>query len=106
MGFVLFIIIWLTVSLMLYALLWAVCIRRFGRVGMSVFNLGLSVILSPGVGAGAHRAFAFPGGLAVLMTGMSDSSEAFPSLNLMMWMLTFLIFSIVSWYAKKYDTAK
>ena len=105
MMFAVFIGIWLTISLAIYSLLWMGFKRRFGILGTSLFNLGSSVILSPGLVSGGHGAFPFPGGAIVLLGGTGDSSEAFPSFNLTMWMLTFLIFSAFSWYSKRSDSA-
>ena len=95
--------IWLAISLVIYTLLWMGFIHRYGMVGISLVNLGLSVILSPGLVMGGHGAFPFPGGALVLLGGTRDSSEAFPSFNFQMWMLTFVVFSIYSWYLKKTD---
>lgn len=96
--------IWLTISLVIYTLLWLGFIRRFGLLGISLANLGLSIVLSPGLVTGGHGAFPFPGGAIVLLGGTRDNSETFPSFNLQLWILTFLIFSAVSWYLKKSET--
>lgn len=94
--------IWLSISLAVYTFLWTGFIHRFGILAISLFNLGLSVMLSPGLLIGGHGALPFPGGAAVLIG--ATGSEAFPSFNFMLWMLTFLIFSVFSWTLKKSDT--
>lgn len=96
--------IWLAIALVIYTLLWMGCIRRFGTVGISFFNLGLSVILSPGLVTGGHGAFPLPGGAVVLLGGTLGTSEAFPSFNFKMWMVTLVVFAVFSRYLKKSET--
>jgi hypothetical protein len=97
--------IWLAISSVIYTLLWMGFIHRYGMVGISLVNLGLSAILSPGLVTGGHGALPFPGGALVLLGGTRDSSEAFPSFNFQMWVLTFVVFSVYSFYLKKSDTS-
>lgn len=96
--------VWLLISAAIYTGLWFGFIQRFGTPGIVLFNLGLSVILSPGLLMGGHGALPFPGGLVFLIVDLGEQSQAFPSLNFMMWMLTFLIFGVYSWYLKNSDT--
>lgn len=96
--------IWLSISLVIYLLLWMGGIHRFRMRGISLTNLGLSVVLSPGLVTGGHGAFPFPGGAIVLLGGTRDSSESFPSFNFSMWMLTFVVFSVFSFYLRKTDS--
>lgn len=96
--------IWLMISSALYFGLWIGFIHRLGKRGIWLCNLGLSVVLSPGLVMGGHGTFPFPGGAIVLLGATSGSSEPFPSFNFRIWVLTFLIFSVFSYFLKKSDT--
>ena len=97
-------VIWLLISTVFYAALWFAFIRRFGMVGTCLFSLGFSAMLSPGIFAGGHGAIPFPGGAAFLLDGLDGKGGPIDDLNLMMWMLTFAIFSVCSWLLKRFAT--
>jgi len=97
-------VIWLVISTVFYAALWFAFIRRFGMLGTCLFSLGFSAMLSPGILAGGHGAIPFPGGAAFLIDGLSGRGGPIADLNLMMWLLTFAIFSVCSWLLKRFET--
>lgn len=97
-------VIWLLIATVFYAALWFACIRRFGMVGTCLFSLGFSAMLSPGILAGGHGAIPFPGGVAFLLDGLGGDGGPIADLNLMMWLLTFAIFSVCSWLLKRFET--
>lgn len=98
---ILLICIWLIISTSIYAGLWFAFIRRFGSAGIFLFNLGLSIILSPGILAVGHGAIPFPGGVAFLLDGPNERMGPISVFNFAMGMLTFSIFLAYSWVLKK-----
>lgn len=91
--------IWLIISTSIYTCLWFAFIRRFGSAGIFLFNLGLSIIFSPGILAGGHGAIPFPGGVAFLLGGPNE--RPISVFNFAMVMLTFSIFLAYSWFLKR-----
>ena len=94
------VLVWLAVAVILYTGLWFAFVRRSEMMRTSLFNLGLSAVMSPGIWVAGHGAIPFPGGVLFLLGSPSEGSGATPVLNFAMWMLTFLIFSVYSRYLK------
>jgi len=94
--------LWLAISGAIYTWLWFSWLRGMELLGLSVCNLLASGLLSPGVVTG-HGVAPFPGGLALLLTGISyDRSEEM--FNLAMWALTFVVFFVLDWVLKNRKT--
>jgi hypothetical protein len=93
--------LWLAIAASFYTALWFAFLRRFSHRRILVFNLVLSLILSPGILAGGHGAIPFPGGVAFLLGGLREKLGPISIFNFTMWMLSFSVFSVCSWLLKK-----
>lgn len=75
--------------------------HRLRKIGTSIFNLVLSAICSPGIWMDGHGAIPFSKGAALLLGGPGERVGLISALNFTIWMLTFLVFSVYSWFLRK-----
>jgi hypothetical protein len=91
--------IWLAISAAIYTGLWSGFMYKSGNTGLWLWNLGASLILSPGAIVG-HGILPFPGGLVMLLADYSLGNNSILIFNFALWMITFLLFFILSWAFK------